>query len=149
MNLSDALSPALKSTSSIIPFTLIFNTSLPSISEIFYKYWDLLLLSDKESVNNFRPFLAYRRPKNIRYHVVMRNALLDRTFLSSQCLRRRCSYCNSIIVGSQFDSSITGCCFDLHDDINCTSRNVIYLILHILYHKYYLIITCKGCNKLN
>jgi hypothetical protein len=58
----------------------------------------------------------------------MRSALLDRTFLSSQCLRSRCSHCNNIIVGSQFNSRITGCSFDLHNDVNCTTRNVIYFI---------------------
>ena len=138
MSQNDALSPVVKNTSSIIPFTVCFNTSLPNIGEILNKYWDLLLLSDKVSVKNihtkFKPILAYRRPKNIRDYL-MRSALLDRTFLSSQCLRSRCSHCNNIIVGSQFNSSITGSSFDLHNDVNCTTRNVIYLI------------TCKGCKK--
>jgi hypothetical protein len=75
MSQNDALSPVVKNTSSIIPFTVCLNTSLPNIGEILNKYWDLFSCCDK--IRNY----------------LMRSALLDRTFLSSQCL------CNNIIVG--------------------------------------------------
>jgi hypothetical protein len=52
MSKNDVLSPAVKSTSSIIQFTVCFDTSLPIFCEILNKYWEQLLLSNKESVKN-------------------------------------------------------------------------------------------------
>ena len=53
---------------SVIPFVIEYNPSLPNISLIINKYWDLLQLSHKDSVSSvhaYKPILAFKRPKNL------------------------------------------------------------------------------------
>ena len=140
MTQESALCVTQRNTDSIIPFTVCFNTSLPNIAKILHKYWDLLRLSDKESVkflHSFKPILAYKRPKNICNSLVRSSVSYNSTdiHLSGQCNRRRCTHCNNINICSNFNSSVTGLSYDLRYDVDCTSRNVIYLI------------TCKNCCK--
>ena len=136
MSQDDALCITQKSTSSVIPFTVCFNTSLPNIGDIVHKYWDLLQLSGKESVRSLhdcKPILAYRRPKNIK-DCLVKSAMYNKSFSSNKCHRRRCTHCENISTSSQFSSNITGLSYNLHFDVDCTSRDVIYLV------------TCKHCN---
>ena len=57
------------------------------------------------------------------------------SYSSDKCNRRRCSHCKNISICSQFQSSMTGCTYNLQHDVNCVSRNVIYLI------------TCTKCQN--
>ncbi|XP_052280086.1 uncharacterized protein LOC127877843 isoform X4 [Dreissena polymorpha] len=77
------------------------------------------------------------RPKNIRNSLVRCSVSYNSTVihLSGQCNRPRCTHCNNISICSSFNISVTGLSYDLRYDVDCTSRNVIYLI------------TCKNCNK--
>ena len=57
------------SEGSVIPFVVKYNPSLPNISNIIRKYWDLLKLSSNCSVQNlhdYRPLVAFKRPKNLK-----------------------------------------------------------------------------------
>ena len=50
-----------------------YNPSLPNIGLIINKYWDLLQLSQKGSVkyvHEYKPILAFKRPKNLRNFLV-------------------------------------------------------------------------------
>ena len=65
----EALQPTEKQCNSVIPFTVCFNTSLPNIGDTINKYWDLLKLSNNNSVkqlHSYKPIMAYSRPKNIK-----------------------------------------------------------------------------------
>ena len=64
--------------------------SVREISSLWFKkinkYWDLLQLSNKASVNSvhaYKPILAFRRPKNLRDYLV-RSSFADRTHHFSQ-----------------------------------------------------------------
>ena len=108
-----------------------YNPSLPNIGLVINKYWDLLQLSKKasvDSVHDYKPILAFRRPKNLRDYLV-RSSFADRTHHFSQtCDRRRCSNCKNIITADVFTSNRTQESFKMRYSTNCTSQNVIYLI---------------------
>ena len=64
----------------LIPFVVEYNPSLPNIGLILNKYWDLLQLSRKDSVkyvHEYKPILAFRRPRNLRDFLV-HSALKDK-----------------------------------------------------------------------
>ena len=104
---------------------------MPNIGLVINKYWDLLQLSNKASVNSvhaYKPILAFRRPKNLRDYLV-RSSFADRTHHFSQtCDRRRCSNCKNIIKADVFTSNRTQESFKMRYSTDCTSQNVIYLI---------------------
>ena len=134
----EALQTSIKNgDKNIIPFVVEYNPSLPNIGLVINKYWDLLQLSNKASVNSvhaYKPILAFRRPKNLRDYLV-RSSFADRTHHFSQtCDRRRCSNCKNIIKADVFTSNRTQESFKMRYSTDCTSQNVIYLI------------ECKRCN---
>ena len=118
---------------------ITYNPSLPRIGEIMNKYWGLLALSQKSSVNyifQHKPVLAFKRPQNladILTHSKM-NFSKSQTGSVSSCKRRRCTHCKSINESTEFVCSNTNEAFLLKYDFDCTSENVIYLI------------TCKKCH---
>lgn len=128
----EALQTSIKNEDkNIIPFVVEYNPSLPNIGLVINKYWDLLQLSNKASVNSvhaYKPILAFRRPKNLRDYLV-RSSFADRTHHFSQtCDRRRCSNCKNIIKADVFTSNSTQESFKMRYSTDCTSQNVIYLI---------------------
>ena len=134
-----ALRETAKSNAKIIPYVITYNPSLPRIGEIMNKYWGLLALSQKSSVNyifQHKPVLAFKRPQNladILTHSKM-NFSKSQTGSVSSCKRRRCTHCKSINESTEFVCSNTNEAFLLKYDFDCTSENVIYLI------------TCKKCH---
>ena len=49
-------------------YVIAYNPSLPNTGEIINKYWDLLALSEKQSVKyvfQHKPILAFKRPQNL------------------------------------------------------------------------------------
>ena len=116
---------------SIIPFVVEYNPSLPQIGLIINKYWDLLQLSQKDSVKNvhaYKPILAFKRPRNLRDFLVHSSFHDTASHFSQSCDRRRCSHCKNIIKTDVFTSSRTQNSFNLRFSTDCTSQNVIYLI---------------------
>ena len=49
-------------------------------------------------------------------------------FFSKPCQKPRCSTCNIINTHSKFNSSVYGKIFNLSEDLDCSSENIIYLI---------------------
>ena len=124
-------------TKNIIVFVVEYNPSLPKIGLIINKYWDLLQLSQKDSVKNvhaYKPILAFKRPRNLRDFLVLSSFNDTVSHLSQSCNRRRCSHCKNIVKSDVFTSSCTQNSFNLRYSTDCTSQNVIYLI------------ECKRCN---
>ena len=135
----EALQPTEKQCNSVIPFTVCFNTSLPNIGDTINKYWDLLKLSNNNSVkqlHSYKPIMAYSRPKNIKDVLTRSKFSLsdDHVFSSKKCNRRRCSHCCNIVTDSSFTSYITDDKFNVRCNTDCSSKDVIYII------------TCKKCN---
>ena len=116
---------------SIIPFVVEYNPSLPKIGLIINKYWDLLQLSQKDSVKNvhaYKSILAFKRSRNLRDFLVQSSFHDTASHFSLSCDRRRCSHCKNIIKTDVFTSSRTQDSFNLRFSTDCTSQNVIYLI---------------------
>ena len=130
----DALQMSVKSgDKSVIPFVIEYNPSLPNIGLIINKYWDLLQLSQKDSVScvhAYKLILAFKRPKNLRDYLVRSSSVDKNHHFSKTCDRRRFSHCKNAV----FTSNCTQESFQIRYSTSCTSQNVIYLI------------ECKRCN---
>ena len=137
---NDALIPSSsEKNSDVIPFVVTYNPSLPNIGHVINKYWDLLKLSKSENVQcvykQFKPIIAYKRPYNLRNHLVRSDfSSQNISFVSSACNRSRCSHCKNIKVDSSFTSNVTGDSYCLRHNTNCRTNDVIYAI------------SCKKCN---
>ena len=80
------------------------------------KYWDLLQLSQKDSVKNvhaYKPILAFKRPRNLRDFLVHSSFNETASHFSQSCNRRRCSHCKNIVKSDVFTSSRTQNSFNL------------------------------------
>ena len=109
------------------------------IEEIMNKYWGLLALSQKSSVNyvfQHKPVLAFKRPQNLADILTHSKKNFSKSHTGSvfSCKRRRCTHCKSINESTEFVCSTTNEAFLLKYDFDCTSENDIYLI------------TCKKCH---
>ena len=66
----ETLEEKLKTTESVIPFTVKYNPSLPEIGRIIHKYWSLLNPSKNDCVKKIfcssKPTVAFNRPKNLQ-----------------------------------------------------------------------------------
>jgi hypothetical protein len=124
----------------VLPFTVVYNPSLPSIGSTINKYWDILNLSKtpatKYIYENFKPIVAFKRPKNLSNYLVRSDFYANSgvIFKSQSCNSSRCTHCRNINHASTFTSSVTGETFDMRQNTNCKTNNVIYLI------------TCKRCK---
>ena len=119
-----ALQSSEKSSSTnLIPFVVEYNPSLPNIGLIINKYWDLLQLSQKGSVkyvHEYKPILAFKRPKNLRDFLVHSSFKDKESHFSQSCDRRRCSHCKNIIHTDVFTSNCTQNTFNLRFSTDCT-----------------------------
>ena len=83
--------------------------------------------------------LKFRRPKNLQdylVHVRLRpvgQSTMDHkgTF---RCNNSRCDVCNYVILGDSFSSHVTNSSYRINYQLDCNSRNVVYLI------------SCKVCG---
>ena len=136
----ETLEEKLKTTESVIPFTVKYNPSLPEIGRIIHKYWSLLNLSKNNCVKEIfcssKPTVAFNRPKNLQDFLVSSDLKSNRfaEFKSQGCNSKRCSHCNSIAHSQTFTSTSTGETFTMRHNTNCKSKNVVYLI------------TCSQCQ---
>lgn len=106
-----------------------FNLSLPNIVHIKNKYWDLLQLSHKESVNSLhasRTIAAFKWPKNLRDYLVYSYFIdSDIRHLSQKSDRRRCSHCEKKNCREWRYFQVS---YEMRFSTSCTTKNAIYLI---------------------
>ena len=139
MSQSEALQPSTQNIKNI-PFTIGYNPSLPSICKTIHKYWDILNLPKNpgttEIFQNYKPMVAFKRSKNLKDSHVWSdfNSDMCNTFSSQSCNSNRCSHRLHINTRSSFSSHTTGETFHLHNNTNCKTKGVIYLV------------TCKKCQ---
>ena len=127
-----ALRETAKSDAKIIPYVITYNPSLPRIDDIINKYWGLLALSQKSSVNyifQHKPVLAFRRPQNLADILTHSKINISKypTGSVSSCKRRRYTHCKSTNESTEFVCSNTNEAFLLKYAFDCISENVIYL----------------------
>ena len=97
------------------------------IGLIINKYWDLLQLSQKGSVkyvHEYKPILAFKRPKNLCDFLVHSSFKDKESYFSQSCDRRRCSHCKNVIHTDDFTSNSTQNTINLRFSTDCTSQNL-------------------------
>ena len=76
--------------------------------------------------------MSYRRPKNIREHVVKatlkEHTKSDVGFVPCSRVSSNCKCCKSAIPGNSFQSTVTKEQFKIFSEVNCKSKNLIYLL---------------------
>ena len=120
------------------PFTTTFNRNLPPIQRIINKHWPILHTNtDMAPAFAERPVLAYRRNKNLRNLIGQVHLSRGRKILPmkppkltgcSPCLastKNKC--CRQLTSSKTFRSDHTEEQFDIRHNLNCRSKNVIYL----------------------
>ena len=94
------------------------------------------LSADFAKVLKESPLLSFRRPKNLKDHLV-RSKLrkVDKgTNGMFKCGKKRCQVCNYISLGNKVKSKVTGKTYYVNHIFVCVSEAVVYLI------------TCRKCG---
>ena len=81
--------------------------------------------------------VAFRKPKSLSEYLVrasFRSGSKYEVKRTSKCNSNRCQICHILCLGRVFGNNKTGKEFSINYDLNCNSRNVIYLI------------TCSKCK---
>ena len=123
-----------------IPFITIFNPSLPHISHIIKKHFNLLLSSHRcKSVFQHPPVVAFRRSPNLRDLLVTAKLPFNSTHpqLPSGSFRcgKNCATCPYICHGlTTYTFFSTGETRPIKSNLTCETKNLIYMI------------QCNRCN---
>ena len=138
-NRNDLLVDKLKTGSNRTPFTTTFNKHHPPIQQIINKHWHILQTS-KDIAPSFTnpPVVAYRRNKNLRDLLGQVHCSRDKKILPGKkshtskgckaCLSSTKNKCCKIIVSTKtFKSDTTNEELEILHNLNCKSRNTIYL----------------------
>ena len=131
-----------KEQSNRIPLILKYNRTLPSIKNIINKHWDILQI-DRDIKDTFteKPVIAYRRNKNLRDFIgsntIENNTKTTKTTSTNNLNVGKCQpcfgrdgnlCCQQIKTTSNFKSDSTGKIFNIFHNVNCKSKNLIYLM---------------------
>ena len=117
-----------------IPFITTFNPSLPHISHIIKKHFNLLLSSHRcKSVFQHPPVVAFRRSPNLRDLLVTAKLPFNSTHpqLSSGSFRcgKNCATCPYICHGlTTYTFFSTGETRPIKSNLTCETKNLIYMI---------------------
>ena len=123
-----------------IPFITTFNPSLPYISNIIKKHYNLLLSSNRcKKVFQHLPVVAFRRSLNLRDLLVTAKISSNSAnpHLPSGSFRcgKNCSTCPYISHGlTSYTFSSTGETRSIKSNLTCDTKNLIYMI------------QCNRCN---
>lgn len=120
-----------------VPFVMTYHPDSPNLHKIIHKRMDILHSSElMREIFPVAPLVAYRRPKNLKDHLVRARVDSNRTDTPgvTRCSNKRCELCKSMPQTNTFKSSRTGISYKIFQKMTCNSKNVIYLI------------TCKTCG---
>ena len=133
-----------KQHSQRIPLIIKYNRTLPSLSKIINKNWNILQI-DRNIKETFkeRPIIAFRRNKNLRDLLGSNKIENDTKQIGTKkqrstgsckpCLARAGNLCcKQLKHSSTFQSDNTKKVYDILHEVNCKSTNVIYLMECIL-----------------
>jgi hypothetical protein len=113
-----------------IPCTLTYNPSITRISTPIHSYWPILTSKTPSPFHSCKPIIAYRRPKNLRDHLVRASLNQNRqeTEGKSSSCGTACSTCPHMTTTTEFTSNITSIKYKIQHNITCKTENLIYLI---------------------
>ena len=120
-----------------VHFTTTFNKNLPAINSVLDKH---LLQTNSKIGSSFteKPRLTFRRNRNLKdwigqTHLSHNNKITTTNYnkksgSSSACLSRANNQCCKHVISTKtFRSHKTGLTYQIRHNINCHSRNIIYL----------------------
>ena len=121
-----------------IPFTVTYHPGLPNIGGMLRNLHPVLHSSQRcrDAIKEV-PMVAFRRPKCLSDFLVrakFRSAAKEEVTGTLKCGSNRCQICTFLCVGRTFRSKTNGKEFRINYNLNCNSKNVVYLI------------TCKVCG---
>lgn len=136
-NRTDLLKPKFKPIKKKYPLVLDFNPRLPDISKILKKH--IHLISDFPALRKIFPkrsiIPAFRRTENLKELIApskfkAQTPPMRTTNLGFFTCDNKCDLCQNFSTKSiKFQSSTTGFPYKIKVKINCTFKNVIYLVL--------------------
>ena len=131
--------PRTKNTDKRVPLVATYHPGLPNLPSIIKNNFPVLHASNhlKKAIPE-RPFVAYRRPKNLRDLLIiskLKPDFFEPARGSSPCGSKRCLTCNHIHTDTTIRSTTTGKIFHVRTTATCKTKNLIYLI------------QCKKCQK--
>ena len=113
-----------------------YHPAMGCLNQIFEQLQGIVSISSEfAKVLKEKPLLSFRRPKNLKDHLVRSKLRREgnRENGMVKCNKKRCQVCNFIRQGDKFRSSVTGKTYYVNHVFDCDSEGVIYLI------------TCKKC----
>ena len=127
-----------KDDTKVLPFVFTHNPSNPSVVNLVHSTMDILH-SDTRMNKVLKPYkliTSRRQPPNLR-HILTRAKFttLSNDGSSGQCKDKRCGTCPFILSTASIIIKSTGQNFVIKTNMDCKSRNVLYLI------------TCNGCGE--
>ena len=127
-----------KRQSTRVPLVVTYHPDGPHFAQIIRKHWGIIESVDEiNAIFKDPPIVAFRRPKNLKDHLVRAKINTERTNDpgTSKCGHGGCRICRDHMpVTKTFKSTTTGITFNIHQKLNCNSKNLIYLL------------TCKICG---
>jgi hypothetical protein len=120
-----------------INFVTTFNPNNPEIYPTVNKCFDILKMNDetKNVFKNNSLRKSYKQPKNLKKLLTKAKFETEKIILKvNKCNKPRCKTCLSIIVGTEMQME-NGEIFKINSNMNCNSRNLIYIL------------KCNGCPR--
>ena len=124
-----------KKTGGRVPLVLDFHPNLSNVGSIMRRLYSLLDLQTKAVFKACR-FTAFRSPRNLRSHLVKAKVTVgnERKKGCKKCGSVRCLTCNNLKETYVFSSSVTKCSYRINHQLDCNSKNIVYLL------------SCKVCE---
>ena len=131
-----------------IPLVLTYSRSLPNISKVVRKHWNILSINKafKEVFQN-EPVADFERNKNLKElignnkiednKVKKHNNVMKKGKCSPCSANNRTLCCNQLVSSSTFKSQQTNKSYTIFHQLNCSSAYVIYLMECTLCRKQY------------
>ena len=135
---TDLLTVKEKEKDDNLPFTTIFNKTLPNIKYTIDKHWHLLQTNPKIAPTfKEKPIVAFKRNKNLKDLIGQTHLSHNKKAIpkkktkiggSHACLTRANNQCCKQVISTKtFQSMSTNETFVINHMLNCRSRNCIYL----------------------
>ena len=135
------LNPKEENSKNIIPFITTYNRTLPEVKKVLSKHWGLLQINEKfKTAFESKPMICYRRNQNLQ-NLIGGNILSEnkvvRKSIPKKLVQGKCFPCNSrrnnlccrqVLETNIFKSTKTNKEFKIFHNLNCKSKNVIYLL---------------------
>ena len=138
---NELLTENIKKPSKRIPLSIKYNRTMPALSKIINKHWDLLQIDNEiNDIFTERPIFAYKRNKNLKDliggNVIENNLKVIRKTKENTTVgkcqpcygRTDCLCCKQLKNTDTFSSDRTSRSYKILHNVNCRTGNLIYLM---------------------